>query len=127
MSDLAMHGYFRSIPEQDENRKALKMTMSVGKNKRGPTLCFREGLVPETILRLPYKGKKGLLKDHKLLLPTLSQHVERCLTEASKTTTERERTRTVLLRQQHKGSRACRQTRIVCLHCQHRALPDRRG
>ena len=37
-----MHG---SIPEQDENRKAL---MSVGKNKRGSALCFREGLVPES-------------------------------------------------------------------------------
>ena len=39
-SVLAMHGYFRSIPVQNERTEASKLTTSVGKNERGPPLSF---------------------------------------------------------------------------------------
>ncbi len=48
--------------------------------------------VPKTILRLPYKRKQGLQRDHGLFLPTLSLHIShRALPERSFKTDDRKR------------------------------------
>ena len=117
--------------EQHKTERLRKLPRRSARTREVPRCkCLYKGLVPETILRLPYKGKQGLQKNHRLFLPTLSQHISRkALPERSFKIDDRkrERTRTVLLRQQHKGKQGLQtdQNFLPTLPCQHRALPDR--
>jgi hypothetical protein len=80
-SDLAMHGYFRSILELNKRREALKTMTSVSENERGPPLCFWDSHTK--------KNKACRKTTNYFCQNSASIFIEHCLTEASKTTTAR--------------------------------------